>query len=109
MEKPQKITSRQYMGLVHNLNSRMPQMPPLFNNNQQLDESKLMDSPTKKPPRSHKTMMISQGFNSEAGDLAFFVEHYERDETIDNISIAKFSAFDEDSDTMKGKKAFQKD
>ena len=30
MEKPRKITTRQYVGLVSDLNSRMEQMPPLF-------------------------------------------------------------------------------
>ena len=34
MDKPWKLTTRQYMGLVRDLNSRMAQMPSLFNNNQ---------------------------------------------------------------------------
>ena len=44
----------QYVGLVSDLNSRMAQMPPLFDKNQQLDESELVDSLTKKVPRIRK-------------------------------------------------------
>ena len=36
-EKPQKLTIRQYVGLVYYLDSRMAHMSSLFNNNQQLD------------------------------------------------------------------------
>ena len=63
----------QYVGLVRDLNSRMAQMPPLFDENQKLDNSELVDSLTEKAPRSHKTMLISQGFNPETGDLKTFV------------------------------------
>ena len=69
MKKPRKLTTRQYVGLVCDLNSRMAQMPPLFDENQQLDESELVDSITNKAPRSHKAMLISQGFNPETRDL----------------------------------------
>ena len=75
MEKPHKLTTRQYVGLVCDLNSRMAQMPPLFQESQQLDESELVDSLAKKAPRSHKAILISQGFNPETGDLETFVEH----------------------------------
>ena len=37
MEKPRKLTKRQYVGLVRDLNSSMAQMPPLFDENQHLD------------------------------------------------------------------------
>ena len=30
MDKPHKLTTKQYVGLVCDLNSRMAQMPPLF-------------------------------------------------------------------------------
>ena len=63
MEKPRKLTTRQYVGLVCDLNSRMAQMTPLFYKNQQLDESELVDSLANKSPRSHKAVLISQGFN----------------------------------------------
>ena len=79
-------------------------MPPLFHESQQLDESELVGSISNKAPRSHKAMLISQGFNTETGDLETFVEHCERAETKDNIAGAKFAASDEDSDTNRKKK-----
>ena len=63
MDKPRKLTTRQYVVLVRDLNSRMAQMPPLFDENQQLNESKLVDSLANKLPRSHKAMLILKGFN----------------------------------------------
>ena len=81
-------------------------MPPLFNYNQQLDESELVDSISNKAPRSHNSILISQGFNPETVDLATFVEHCKHAETTDNIALAKFSASDEDSYTKKNKKVF---
>ena len=96
------------MGLVHDLNSRMAQMPPLFNDNQLLDESEVVDYLANKAPRSHKEIMISQDFIPETGDLATFVKHCERAETIDNIAMAKSSTSNEDSDTIKNKKCYKK-
>ena len=75
MGKPQKLTTRQYMGLFCDLNPRMSQMPPLFNKNQQLDKSEIVDSLANKAHRTHKAIMISQGFNPKTGDLANFLEH----------------------------------
>ena len=40
MEKPRKLKISQYVGLVRDLNSRMVHMQPLFDKNQQLDESR---------------------------------------------------------------------
>ena len=48
-------------------------MPPLFNGNQQLEKSEILDYLAKKAPRTHNAMMISQGFNPETRDLATFV------------------------------------
>ena len=53
-------------------------MPPLFDKNQQLDKSELVDSLANKTPRSHKAVWISQGFNPETGDMATFLEHYKQ-------------------------------
>ena len=61
MIKPSKVTTRQYVGLVRDLNSRMAQLPPLFKDSQILDKSELVDSLAKKAPRTHKAMLISQG------------------------------------------------
>ena len=82
----------------------MVQIPPLFDENQQLDESELVDSLANKTPRSHKDMLISQGFNPETGGLDNFVEHWEWAETTDIISGANFSASDEESNTKRKKK-----
>ena len=75
MNKPRKLMTRHYVGLVRNLNPRMAQMPPLFNDNQQLDKSEIVDSLANKSPRTHKAMIISQSFISETGYLKTFVEH----------------------------------
>ena len=46
-------------------------------------------------------MLISQDFNPETRYLETFVEHCKLAETTDNISGAKFSDSDEESDTKK--------
>ena len=89
------------VGLFRYLNSRMTQMPPLFDENQQLEDSGLVDSFANKEPRIHKAMLISQDFNPETRYLETFVEHCKLAETTDNISGAKFAASDEESDTKK--------
>ena len=82
----------------------MEQIPPMFDENQQLDDSELVDSLTNKSPRSHKAVLVFQGFNPETGDLETFVEHCKQAETTDNIAGTKFAASDEDSDTKRKKK-----
>ena len=74
--KPCKLTTRQYVGLVRNMNSRMDQLPPLFEDSQMHDESELVDSLTNKAPRTQKAMPISQGSNPETANLETFVEHW---------------------------------
>ena len=105
MEKPRKLTKRQYVGLVRDLNARMAPMPSLFDNNQQLEESELVDSLANKVPMRHKAKLISQGFNPETGYLETFVEHCERAKTMETIARAKVAASDKDSDTKKRKSA----
>ena len=82
----------------------MAQIPPLFDENQQLDESVLVYPLSNKAPRSHKAVLISQGFNPETVDLSIFMEHCEQAETMDNICVAKFSASDKESGTKRHKK-----
>ena len=98
MTNPRKLTTRQYVGLVRDLNSRMAQLPPLFEDIQMLNESELVDSLANKAPRTHKTMLIAQGFNPESADLETFVEHCERAETTDDLARVKFAASDEYSE-----------
>ena len=103
-EKPYKITMRQYVGLIRNLYARMAQMPPHFQENQHLDKSELIDSLANKSPRSHKAILISQGFIPQTIYLETFVDHCERAETTDSIAMARFSVSDKDSDTKREKK-----
>ena len=109
MTKPCKLTTRQYVGLVRDLNSRMAQLPTLFEDSQIIDESELVDSLANKAPRSHKAMLIAQGFNPETATLETFVEHCERAETTDDIVRAKLAASDEDSDPRKKERTKSKD
>ena len=78
MVKPRMLTTRQYVGLVRDLNPRMAQLPPFFEDSQVLEESELVDFLANKAPRSHKAMLINQGFNPETSTLETFVEHCER-------------------------------
>ena len=63
----------------------MAHMPPLFDKNQQLEDSELLDSLANKAPMSHTDMLIYQGFNTKTGDLETLVEHCKRAETIVEI------------------------
>ena len=69
MIKPRRLPTRPYVGLVRDLNSRMAQLPPLFEDSQILDESELVDSIANKAPISHKAMLIAQDFNPETANL----------------------------------------
>ena len=109
MINPRRLTTGQYVGLVHDLNSRMAQLPPLFEDSQMLDKSELVDSLANKVPRTHKAMLISQGFNPETANLETFVEHCECAETTDDIAGAKFAASDKDSEPRKKKCTKSKD
>ena len=60
----------------------MAHMPPLFDKNQQLEDSELLDSLANKAPMSHTDMLIYQGFNTKTGDLETLVEHCKRAETM---------------------------
>ena len=107
MEKPRNLATGQYVVLVLGINSKMAQMPPLFDKNQQLDESELVDSLTNKAPRSHNAMLILQGFNPETGYLATFVEHCKWAGAMENIVMAKVSVSNEESDTKRKKKRYK--
>ena len=75
MINPCRLTMTQYVGLVRDLNSRMAQLPHLFEDSQMLDESELVDSLANKAPISHKAMLIAQGFTPETATLKTFVKH----------------------------------
>ena len=69
----------------------------------------MVDSLANKAPRTHKSMLISQGFNPETANLETFVKHCERAETTDGIAGAKFSASNENSEPRKKKRTKSKD
>ena len=96
-----KLTTRQYVGLARDLNSRMAHLPPLFDESQVLEESELVEFLANKAPKSHKAMLISQGFNPETSSLENFVEHCKRAETTDDIAGAKFAASDKESEPRR--------
>ena len=109
MTKPRKLTTRQYVGLVRDPNSRMAHLPPLFDESQVLEESELVDFLANKAPKSHKAMLINQGFNPETSTLETFVEHCERAETTDDISGANFAASDKESNPRRKKRKTKSD
>ena len=67
----------------------------------------MVDFLANKAPKSHKAMLISQGFDPETADLTTFVEHCERAETTDDIASAKIAASDEEQEpkTKKSRKS----
>ena len=78
----------------------MAQIQCMFNNNKQLDESKIVDLLTNKAPRKYEAMIISQFFDTKTGDLVTIEENCERADTTNNIAIDNFLASHEYSDTM---------
>ena len=109
MIKTRRLTTSQYVGLVRDLNSRMAQLPPLFEDSQIIYESELVNSLANKAPMTHKAMLISQGFNPETANLETFIEHCNRAETTYNIARAEFTASDEDSELRNKKRTKSKD
>ena len=87
----------------------MAHLPPLFDDSQVLEESELVNFLANKAPKSHKAMLINQGFNPETSSLATFVEHCERAETTDDIAGAKIAASDKESDPRRKKRKTKSD
>ena len=83
-------------------------MPPLFDESQVLEDSELVDFLANKAPKSHKVMLISQGFNPETSSLETFVEHCEREETTDAIASANFVASDKENEPRSKKRSKSK-
>ena len=84
-------------------------MTPLFDETQVLEESELVDFLANKAPKSHKSMLINQGFNPETSTLETFVEHCERAETTDDIAGAKFAASNKESEPRRKKRKTKSD
>ena len=68
----------------------------------------MVDFLANKAPKSHKAMLISQGFNPETADLTTFVEHCERVETTDSIASAKIVSSDEEHEPKTKKRSKSK-
>ena len=62
------------------------QLSPLFEDSQVPEESELVEFLANKAPKSHKAVLINQGFNPEASTLVTFVEDCEHAETTDDIA-----------------------
>ena len=92
------------MGLVRDLNSRRAQLPPLFKDSQVLEESELVDFLANKAPKSHKAMLINQGFNPETSTIETFFEHCKRAETTNDIAREKFADSEEESEPRRKKR-----
>ena len=75
---------------------------------QVLEESELVDFLANKAPKSHKAMLIYQGFNPETSILTTFVGHCERAETTNAIASAKFVASDEENEPKTKKRSKSK-
>ena len=54
LTKPRDMTTRQYVSFVRDLNSRLAQMQPLFDESHVMEESELVDFLANKAPKSHK-------------------------------------------------------
>ena len=108
MTKPRKLTTRQYVGLVHDLNSRTAHLPPLFDESLVIEQSELVDFLANKAPKYHKAMLISQGFNPETSSLATFVENCESAEDSDVIAVTKIVASDKESEPRRKKRSKNK-
>ena len=81
MRKPFDITTRQYIGIVRNLNERCVEMPPNFDDTQKLTETELVDIVADRAPKTHKKELVSDGFNPETATLDEFIETCERAKT----------------------------
>ena len=80
----------------------MAYLPSLFDES---EDSELVDFLANKAPKSHKAMLINQGFNTETSTLENFVEHCKRAETTDDIASEKFVASDEESEPKRKKRS----
>ena len=106
MRKPYGRTTRQYVGAVHTLNETLSKMPPLFDPNQKIPATELLDILASKAPQAHKAIMIEQGFDPQTATIQEFVEISERAETKEALTQnkqARFSAEDSDSEDSQKK------
>ena len=103
--KPYNTTTRQYVGYYRNLNALTAQLPPLFNETQQITEREMIVTIASKAPKEHKKLLIQHGFNPENGSMEDLIDYCERAETNENVehgakdSKIKYPDSSDDSDT----------
>jgi hypothetical protein len=101
MRKPHGVSTRQYVSAVHVLNNMIGQLPPTFDPNQKILEPDLMDILVSKAPKSHRELMVDQGFNPQTATTEEFVEICERAEQKDNIRTKHDNSSDDERPTRK--------
>jgi hypothetical protein len=98
MRKPAGISTRQYVSAVHVLNNMIGQLPPAFEANQKILEPDLMDILVSKAPKTHRELMVEQGFNPQTASTDEFVEICERAESKDALQKSVKKSDDDDSE-----------
>ena len=85
------------------------QLPPAFEANQKILEPDLIDILVSKAPKSHRELMVDQGFNPQTATTDEFVEICERAESKDALrSNRKRSDDDSSEDECPTRKAMKK-
>lgn len=59
------MSTRQYVGAVHTLNNTLEQLPLTFDASQKIPDSNIMDILASNAPKSHKEVMMGQGFDPQ--------------------------------------------
>jgi hypothetical protein len=77
MYKPYDMTTRQYVGYYNNLNVICVQLPPVFDDTQNLSERELIINIAIKARKPHKKMLIQQGYNPENGIMTDLIDYCE--------------------------------
>ncbi len=89
--KPHDLTTRQYVGFYRNLNSMNEQLPPLFNDTQEIEEREMIILLASKLPKEYKKMLTSQGYNPENGSMEDLIDYCERVEINLNVELGATS------------------
>jgi hypothetical protein len=97
MRKPTGISTRQYVSAAHVLNNMIGQLPPAFEANQKILEPDLIDILVSKAPKSHRELMVDQGFNPQTATTDEFVEICERVESKNALRSNRTRGNDDDS------------
>jgi hypothetical protein len=97
MRKPAGISTRQYVSAVHVLNNMIGQLPLAFDPNQKILEPNLMDILVSNAPKTHRQLMVEQGFNPQTATTEEFVEICERAENKNALQTNRKRSNDDSS------------